>query len=156
MTGRVTTNSVNTSTALSTEIVPPCAFVTMSQACPVGLVVKNNGWNSLSRISVEMPAPLSRTRISTVSQTARVVTFRVSAKPGRAALVFQHGLHDTVHVTILRTRLVATNAMSPKPTTAIEAGSGMLAVSNSSVALNSVKRPTPHVEPMQSIPAVVG
>ena len=28
--GKVTTNSVNSSTSLSTEIVPPCAFVTMS------------------------------------------------------------------------------------------------------------------------------
>ena len=53
--GKVTTNSVNSSTSLSTEIVPACAFVTMSWVIdrprpvpsPVGLVVKN-GWNSLS------------------------------------------------------------------------------------------------------------
>src|SRR6516165_32946 len=54
--GRWIANSVNSPTRLSTTIVPPCCWVTMSQLIdrpspvpsPVGLVVKN-GWNSLSR-----------------------------------------------------------------------------------------------------------
>src|ERR1051325_3860137 len=37
----------------------------------VGLVAKN-GWNNLPRCSGEIPAPLSRTRISTASPRSRV------------------------------------------------------------------------------------
>src|SRR5215831_10029710 len=80
--GSRTMNSVNSPSRLSTVIVPPCCVVTMSWLIerprpvpsPVGLVVKN-GWNSLSRCSGAMPAPLSRTRISTALPRARVVTF---------------------------------------------------------------------------------
>src|SRR5262249_55635848 len=69
--GRRIVNSVNSPSRLSTAIVPPCCWVTMSQLIerprpvpsPVGLVVKN-GWNSWSRISGGMPVPLSRTRTS--------------------------------------------------------------------------------------------
>ena len=52
---------------------------------PVGLVVKN-GWNSLSLMSAGMPAPLSRTRISTCSPASRVVTLSVGSKSGIRAV----------------------------------------------------------------------
>src|SRR5690348_9434470 len=66
--GRRIVNSVYSPLRLSTSIVPPCCWVTMSQLIdrpspvplPVGLVVKN-GWNNLSLTSGAMPVPLSRT-----------------------------------------------------------------------------------------------
>src|SRR6516162_8924352 len=82
--GSRTVNSVKSPTSLSTVIMPPCCWVTISQLIdspspvpsPVGLVVKN-GWNSLSRSSGAMPVPLSRIRISTASPRSRVHTLRV-------------------------------------------------------------------------------
>jgi len=80
---------VNSPARLSTSIVPPCCWVTMSQLIerpspvpsPVGFVVKN-GWNSLSRISGGMPTPLSRSRISTASPRSKVDAVRVGLNAG--------------------------------------------------------------------------
>src|SRR5215472_5919364 len=82
--GKRIVNSVNSPSRLSTAIVPPCCWVTMSQLIerpkpvpsPVGLVVKN-GWKSLSRVSGGIPVPLSRTRTSTASPRSRVDNWRV-------------------------------------------------------------------------------
>src|SRR2546430_912975 len=70
--GNVIINSVNAPGSVTTSILPPCCFTTMSWLIdrpspvpsPAGVVVKN-GSNIFSFTSSGMPVPLSRMRIST-------------------------------------------------------------------------------------------
>src|SRR3954451_9301026 len=95
--GSVTINSVKIPGSVSTLIVPPCCFTTMSWLIdkpspvpsPAGLVVKK-GLNIFSFTSVAIPMPLSRMRISILLPkffvVARSVGWNPSAVP-RARLV---------------------------------------------------------------------
>src|SRR4030095_4566454 len=77
--GTLIVNSVNCPGALSTTMVPPCCWVTMSWLIdrpspvpsPVGLVVKK-GWNSRCRCCGGMPTPVSRMGILPASRRLRV------------------------------------------------------------------------------------
>ena len=79
--GKVTMNSVNAPGSVSTSKLPPCCLTMMSKLSdrprpvpsPAGLVVKN-GSKIFARTASGMPVPLSRTRISTRSPSARVDT----------------------------------------------------------------------------------
>src|SRR6202043_601056 len=86
--GSVIINSVNAPGSVSTSIVPPCCFTTISWLIdkpspvpsPAGLVVKN-GLNIFSFTSNGMPAPLSRIRISTLLPRFFVVALSTGSKP---------------------------------------------------------------------------
>src|SRR5579863_3877107 len=86
--GSVMMNSVNTPGSVSTSIVPPCCFTTMSWLMerpspvpsPAGLVVKK-GLNIFSLTSAGIPVPLSRMRISTFLPRSFVVAVSVGSKP---------------------------------------------------------------------------
>src|SRR6266481_3674334 len=85
--GSVIMNSVNTPGIVSTSILPPCCFTTMSWLIdrpspvpsPAGLVVKN-GLNIFSFTSNGIPVPLSRIRISTLLPRLFVVALSVGSK----------------------------------------------------------------------------
>src|SRR5277367_4543682 len=91
--GNVTMNSVNAPGSVSTSKVPPCCLTTMSKLkdrprpvpSPAGLVVKN-GSKIFALTSLGIPVPLSRTRISTRSERARVDTESVGSNPGSRPL----------------------------------------------------------------------
>src|SRR5205823_3575344 len=86
--GSVIMNSVNAPGLVSTSILPPCCFTTMSWLMespspvpsPAGLVVKN-GLNIFSFTSRGIPVPLSRIRISTLAPRLLVVALSVGSKP---------------------------------------------------------------------------
>src|SRR5882672_6521397 len=85
--GSVIMNSVKTPDSVSTSILPPCCFTTMSWLIerpspvpsPAGLVVKN-GLNIFSFTSRGIPVPLSRIRISTLLPRLLVVALSVGSK----------------------------------------------------------------------------
>src|SRR5262249_34478515 len=85
--GNVMMNSVKIPASVTTSIVPPCCFTTMSWVIgspspvpsPAGLVVKN-GLNIFSLTSGGMPVPLSRMRISTVLPRFLVAALRTGSK----------------------------------------------------------------------------
>src|SRR5581483_2850590 len=86
--GNVMMNSVKAPGSVSTSIVPPCCFTTMSWLIerprpvpsPAGLVVKN-GLNIFSLTDAGIPVPLSRMRISTLFPRSFVVAASVGSKP---------------------------------------------------------------------------
>src|SRR5579864_8701818 len=86
--GSVMMNSVNTPGSVSTSIVPPCCFTTMSWLMerprpvpsPAGLVVKN-GLNIFSLTSAGIPVPLSRILISTWEPEPLVLAVTTGSKP---------------------------------------------------------------------------
>src|ERR1019366_3440712 len=90
--GRTILNSVKTPGSVSTSMLPPCCFTTMSWLIdrpspvpsPEGLVVKN-GLNIFALASSGMPVPLSRIRISTLSPRFFVVAESVGSKPSPAS-----------------------------------------------------------------------
>src|SRR5262249_34738985 len=89
--GSVMMNSVKTPGSVSTSILPPCCFTTMSWLIdspspvpsPAGLVVKK-GLNIFSFTSLGMPVPLSRMRISTLLPRLLVAALKVGSKPSPA------------------------------------------------------------------------
>src|SRR5262249_45161376 len=86
--GNVIMNSVNEPGSVTTSIVPPCCFTTMSWLIdspspvpsPAGFVVKN-GLKIFSWMSGRMPVPLSRIRISTLSPRLYVTAVSLGSKP---------------------------------------------------------------------------
>src|SRR5262249_6319020 len=89
--GNVMMNSVKVPGSVTTSIVPPCCFTTMSWLIdspspvpsPAGFVVKN-GLKIFSLTSGAIPVPLSRMRISILSPRSRVTAFSFGSKPSPA------------------------------------------------------------------------